>query len=284
MTTVAEARRTLTGRFRRAGLDTPELDARILVGHALDLDHAALAADAGRTLDPERARVVEALAERRIGGEPVARITGVKEFWGLPLRVTADTLVPRPETETLVETALALIDSGGPRSRPLRIADLGTGTGALLLALLSELPNAFGVATDLSIAALQAAHHNARQLRLDARAVFVACDFGMALDGGCDLIVVNPPYVASGDIPGLSPEVRHDPRLALDGGADGLACYRAITADARRLLAPAGHIVVELGIGLEDAVAALFRARGLETMPARPDLSGIARALPARVP
>jgi release factor glutamine methyltransferase len=284
MTTVAEARRALAGKFRSAGLDTPELDARVLVGHALDLDHAALAADAGRMLDPEQARAVETLAARRIGGEPVARITGVKEFWGLPLRVTADTLVPRPETETLVETALALLDSGGPRSRPLRIADLGTGTGALLLALLSELPNAFGVATDLSVPALQAARHNAGRLRLDARAKFVACDFGTALAGGCDLIVVNPPYIASGDISGLSPEVRHDPRLALDGGADGLACYRAIAADARRVLAPAGHIVVELGLGLEDAVSALFRARGLETLSARPDLSGIARALPARVP
>jgi release factor glutamine methyltransferase len=284
MTTVADARRALARKFRSAGLDTPELDARILVGHALDLDHAALAAAAGHKLDSEQVRAIESLATRRIGGEPVARITGVKEFWGLPLQVTPATLVPRPETETLVETALALVDSGGPRSRPLRIADLGTGTGALLLALLSELPNAFGIGTDLSIPALQTARHNARQLRLDARAKFVACDFGTALEGGCDLIVVNPPYIALGDIPGLSPEVRHDPRLALDGGADGLASYRAIAADAQRLLAPSGHIVVELGIALENAVSALFRARGLETLPARPDLSGIARALPARVP
>src|SRR5688572_23406287 len=119
MTTVAEARRTLAGRFRSAGLDTPDLDARILVGHALDLDHAALATTAGRTLDSVQVVALEALAARRLRGEPVARITGVKEFWGLPLQVTAATLVPRPETETLVEAALALIDSGGPRFRPL---------------------------------------------------------------------------------------------------------------------------------------------------------------------
>jgi release factor glutamine methyltransferase len=283
MTTVADARRALAEKFRSAGLDTPNLDARILIGHALGLDHAALTAGAGRTLDSAAMHEIEALAARRIAGEPVARITGVKEFWGLPLRVTAATLVPRPDTETLVEAALAAVDRGGSRKRTLRIADLGTGSGALLLALLTELPNAFGTATDISAAALATARDNARGLRLDTRARFVACDFGAALKGGFDLVVVNPPYIASGDIAGLPPEVRHDPRLALDGGADGLACYRALISDARRLMAPTGHIVVELGIGQETAVAALFKAAGLETLPAHADLSGIARALPARV-
>ena len=283
MTTVAEIRRVLAGRFRSAGLDSPELDARVLTGQALGLDHAGLAAAPGRALDDEQVRALDGLAARRLAGEPVARLTGVKEFWGLPLRVSAATLVPRPETETIVEAALAAIDAGGPRQRALRIADLGTGSGALLLALLSELPNAFGVATDISVAALHTARDNARQLKLDARARFVACDFGAALAGGCDLVVVNPPYIATGDIAGLPPEVRHDPRLALDGGADGLACYRSIAADAQRLIAPAGHIVLELGIGLLDEVVAMFRASGLETMPAQPDLSGIARALPVRV-
>ena len=281
--TLGAARRLLADALRAKGIDTPELDARLLAGHALDLDHTALTAGAGRTLDRAQLRELEALAARRIAGEPVARITGVKEFWGLPLRVTAATLVPRPDTETLVEAALAAIDRGGSRKRTLRIADLGTGSGALLLALLSELPNAFGTATDISAAALAAARDNARRLELDARARFVACDFGAALAGGFDLVVVNPPYIASGDIAGLPPEVRHDPRLALDGGVDGLACYRALISDARRLMAPTGHIVVELGIGQETAVAALFQAAGLETLPARTDLSGIARALPARV-
>jgi release factor glutamine methyltransferase len=281
--TLGAARHLLADALRAKRIDTPELDARLLAGHALNLDHAALTASADRTLDGAEMRELEALAARRIGGEPVARITGVKEFWGLPLRVTAATLVPRPDTETLVEAALAAIDSGGSRARALRVADLGTGSGALLLALLTELPNAFGTATDISAAALVAARDNARHLKLDARARFVACDFGAALKGDFDLVVVNPPYIASGDIPGLPAEVRHDPRLALDGGADGLACYRAIAPDAQRLMAPAGHIVVELGIGQEAAVAALFKAAGLETLPARADLSGIARALPARV-
>lgn len=283
MMTVAEIRRVLADRFRRAGLDNPELDARILTGHALGLDHTALASAPGRALDDGQTRALQALAGRRLAGEPVARLTGVKEFWGLPLRITAATLVPRPETETLVETALALIDADGPRTRALRVADLGTGSGALLLALLSELPGAFGVATDISVAALEAARGNARHFKLDARARFVACDFAAALAGGFDLVVVNPPYIASGDIPALAPEVRCDPRRALDGGPDGLAGYRAIAADARRLIAPAGYIVVELGIGQATAVAALLRAAGLETLPARPDLSGVARALPARV-
>lgn len=283
MTTVADARRTLADKFRIAGLDTPELDARILTGHALGLDHAGLTSAAHRTLDDEEGRAIAAFAARRLAGEPVARIVGVKEFWGLPLRINAATLVPRPETETLVETALALIDAGGPHARPLRIADLGTGSGALLLALLSELPGALGVATDISVAALEAARDNARHLRLDSRARFVACDFGAALAGGFDLVVVNPPYIASGDIAGLAPEVRCDPREALDGGPDGLACYRTVAAQARRLLAPTGHIVIELGAGQEAAVAEALRGAGLEILTARPDLSGIARALAARV-
>jgi len=283
MTTIADIRRILADRFRGAGLDSPDLDARILTGHALGLDHAALASGARRVLNDAETRALEALGARRIGGEPVARITGVKEFWGLPLRVTAATLVPRPETETLIEAALAIVDAEGPRGRALRIADLGTGSGALLLALLTELPNAIGIATDLDVAALDAAHDNARRLGLQERAQFVACDFGAALNGGFDLVVVNPPYIASDDIPRLPPEVRRDPRLALDGGSDGLACYRAIAADARRLLGPAGCIIVELGLGQEAAVTALFGAAGLETLPARADLSGIPRALPARV-
>jgi release factor glutamine methyltransferase len=278
----AAMRRALTEQFRAAGLDSPELDARILVGHALSLDHAALAAAGARVLEAKERDTIAAFAARRLAREPVARIVGGKEFWSLYLRVDATTLVPRPETETVVEAALAAVDAGGSRYRAMHIADLGTGSGALLLALLSELPNAFGVGTDTSFGALRIARDNAQRLRL-ARAVFVDCDMSTALAGPYDLIVANPPYVASGDIAALALDVRdYDPRSALDGGADGLHGYRAIAATVPSLLKPAGAVVVELGAGQVQAVTALFSAAGLEPSPPRPDLSGVPRALVAR--
>jgi release factor glutamine methyltransferase len=281
--TVAQARRVLADAFRRANLDSPELDARLLAGHALGLDHTALTIDGDRSLGGPAAQELDVLAARRLDREPVARIIGVKEFWGLPLRLTKATLVPRPETETVVEAALAAIDEDGARTRALRIADLGTGSGALLVALLTELPSAAGIGTDISSEALGAACDNAGRLGLGRRAAFAACDFGAALAGGFDLVVSNPPYIASGDIAGLPAEVRHDPRRALDGGADGLAYYRTIAGQASQLLKPDGHLVVELGIGQEPDVAELFRKAGFAPSPARHDLSGIPRALHARV-
>jgi release factor glutamine methyltransferase len=279
--TVAESRRSSAAEFRAAGIDSPDLDARILVGHALGLDHAALAAAAPRCLSADEQNTLAALVGRRLAGEPVARIVGQKEFWSLPLRIDAATLVPRPETETVVEAALAAIDAYGSRAQPLRIADLGTGSGALLLALLSELPNAFGVGTDTSAPALTVARDNAHRLGL-TRASFVACNMAAALRGPFDVIVSNPPYIASGDIATLAPEVRDfDPRLALDGGADGLDFYRAIAAAAPALLAPGGALVVELGTGQTEPVAALFAAVGLAPSPPRPDLNGVPRALVA---
>jgi release factor glutamine methyltransferase len=280
--TVADARRALAAKFRAAGLEAADLDARILIGHALGLDHAALAAAATRRLGADEENAIAALASRRLTGEPVARILGYKEFWSLPLRVDAATLVPRPETETVVEAALAAIDAGGPRSRKLRIVDLGTGSGALILALLSELPNAFGIATDTSTKALVVARDNARRLAL-SRAGFIACNMAAALRGPFDAIVSNPPYIASGDIASLAPDVRDfDPHLALDGGTDGLHFYRAIAAAAPTLLAPGGVLVVELGIGQAEPVAQLFAAAGLAPLPPHPDLSGTPRALVAR--
>ena len=280
--TVAEARRALAAKFHAGGLDTPDLDSRILIGHALGLDHAALAAAAARKLGANEENAIAALASRRLTGEPVARILGYKEFWSLPLRVDAATLVPRPETETVVEAALAAIDAGGPRSRKLRIADLGTGSGALILALLSELPNAFGVGTDTSFKALVTARDNARRLAL-IRARFIACDMAAALHGPFDAIVSNPPYIASGDIATLAPDVRDfDPHLALDGGTDGLDFYRAIAAVAPTLLAPGGALVVELGVGQAEPVAHLFAAAGLAPSPPHPDLNRTPRALVAR--
>lgn len=277
--TIAEARRIWAQKFRDCGIESPELDARILIGHALGLDHAALANGASRALTAAEQNAIAALALRRMAREPVPRIVGFKEFWSLRLRIADATLVPRPETETVVEAALDAVEQRGARSQPLRIADLGTGSGAILLALISELPQAFGVGSDLSTAALGIARDNAVRLGL-RRASFVACNMAAALRGPFDVIVSNPPYIPSGEIFGLAPEVRDfDPRAALDGGPDGLDCYRTIAAAAPPLLAPDGALVVELGAGQADAVTALFAAAGLAPVPPRADLTGMPRAL-----
>jgi len=282
---IGEARRALAAQFRGAGLDSPELDARILIGHALGMDHTALAAADTQPLAASATAAIAELAARRLASEPVARIVGAKEFWGLSFIVTPAVLVPRPETETVVELALALIDRQGKRTRALRIADLGTGSGAILLALLSELPDASGIGTDIDLQALAVARRNAAALGLTARAGFLRGDYGSALQSPFDLIVSNPPYVARRDIEGLAPEVRdHDPPHALDGGADGLAAYRAIASDAPRLLGPGGRLVVEIGAGQERDVGRTLIQGGLAIDAVRHDLSGLARAIAATRP
>jgi release factor glutamine methyltransferase len=276
---VAAARRALANAFRDAGLDSPELDARLIVGHALGLDHAGLISAGERPLTaPERENIL-ALAARRLTHEPVAHLLGRKEFWGLELQVNADVLIPRPETETLVEAALDVL--ADRRTQPLRIADLGTGSGALLLALLREFPHATGFATDRSPPALEMARANARHHGLAPRATFVLGDYGLALAGSFDLVVSNPPYISTADIAGLAPDVRnYDPMLALDGGTDGLHAYRAIAADARRLVAPGGVLILEIGIGQAEDVTALLAQAGMAAIGApRVDLAGIPRAI-----
>jgi release factor glutamine methyltransferase len=282
--TVAQARRALTQRFRAAEIESPELDARVLIGHALGLDHAGLISAAARLLAAADAERIEDFARRRLAGEPVARITGLREFWGLPFIVTPDVLVPRPETETVVETALALI--GPDRMAAPRILDIATGSGAILLALLSELPNARGAGTDIDQQALRVASRNAAQLRLADRAEFAASNYGSAVSGRFDLVVSNPPYIATSQIARLERDVRdHDPRLALDGGPDGLSAYRAIAADAVRLLAPGGYLVLEIGQGQESDVMQLLASTELVRVgEPRRDLAGIARVLAARAP
>ncbi len=279
---IGDVRRDIARRLRERGIDSPDLDARLIVGHALGLDHAGLARADDRDLDADELAEVDMLVARRLAGEPVARIIGTKEFWSLPIVLSPAVLVPRPETETVVEQALVAIDRGGARTRALRIADLGVGSGAILLALLSELPNAFGVGTDRDPAALAVARDNARRLSLDARAAFVACDFGAALSPGFDLVVTNPPYIASGDIAALPAEVRDfDPPRALNGGPDGLAAYRAIAADARRLLAPNAHLIAELGKGQSEAVTSLLAAQGFGSFRIGVDLAGLSRTITA---
>ena len=284
--TIAQARRALAGALRDAGIDTPAVDARLLIGEALRLDHAALVSRSDEIIAPERRAAIEAFAARRLAREPVSRILGRREFWSLPLAVTPDVLVPRPDTETLVERALDHVVKNGLRAEPLRVLDIGTGTGALLLALLSELPNASGIGTDISDAAIAVARENARMLGLDARASFVAGSYTAGLPGPFDIIVSNPPYIARAEIETLAPEVRdHDPRLALDGGEDGLDAYRAVIAETRPLLAPAGRLILELGADQAPAVTALAEASGL-VLHGEPqdDLGGIPRALAAGLP
>jgi len=279
--TIDTARRALASLLRSHNIDSPELDARLLIGAVLNLDLTGLISAATRILTSDETARLAQFAARRLAGEPVARIVGMKEFWGLPLMLSPETLVPRPDTETIVEAALACLDATGPRARALRIADLGTGSGAILLALLSELPHAHGIATDISPAALRTARDNAARSGLAPRAHFLACDYASALAEGLDLIVSNPPYIPSADIAGLDIEVRdHDPWRALDGGDDGLDAYRIVVPEAARLLRLGGFLVVEVGHDQSDAVAHLMTTAGLGLpAPAKTDLGGIRRAV-----
>jgi len=279
---VLEALNLLAQAFRTAGIEDADVDARLLVGHALHLDRARLIAQSDRILEAREINVINALAARRLKREPVSRILGQKEFWSIALAITPDVLVPRPETETVVEGALDFVVRGGLRMEKLRILDIGTGSGALLLALLRELPNATGTGTDISTGALKVARENAARCGLEGRCTFLVCDIASVVEGPFDLLVSNPPYIAHDEITSLAPEVKnYDPTVALDGGDDGLAAYRAIAADAKRLLAPGARMFVELGAGQEAAVRDLFTNVGLIAGIVRTDLAGIPRVLGA---
>lgn len=279
---VSEALHHLVQSFRTGGVEEAEADARVLIGHALHLDRARLVAQSDRILEAREVTVISALATRRLRREPVSRIVGQKEFWSLPISVTPDVLVPRPETETVVEAALDFVMRSGLRLEKLRVLDIGTGSGVLLLALLNELKNAIGTGTDVSSAALDVASANAARCRLDSRCNFVVCDIATGVEGPFDLIVSNPPYIAHDEIETLAPEVRdYDPQIALDGGQDGLDAYRSIAGDAKRILAPGGRLFVELGAGQDEQVRALFTKAGLSPGIPRKDLAGIPRVLGA---
>jgi release factor glutamine methyltransferase len=281
---VETARRALAKRFESAAIDSAELDARLLIGGALDLDLTGLITQARRALTAGEAAQLEIAARRRLAGEPIARILGRKEFWGMPLQLSSATLVPRPDTETVVELALEMLRAVPTSKGKIRIADIGTGSGAILLALLSELPNAYGVGTDVSLEALAAARTNATNLGFGDRAAFVACDYASALWGPFDLIISNPPYIRSAEIAGLAPEVRdHDPLGALDGGPDGLSAYRALVPQAVNLLASNGTLVVEVGHDQSGEVERLMTVSGLiHDRPPKADLAGIPRAVAGR--
>lgn len=276
---IEDARRALTALFQAAHIEAAELDARTLMCAALGIDLTRLIASGARGLTGAEVDQLRDFAVRRLSGEPVARIVGQREFWGLPLKLSAATLVPRPDTETVVELALHTVRAS-PRPA-MRIADIGTGTGAIVLALLSELPDAFGVGTDISEQALLTARRNATDLGLATRAAFVATDYVAALSGPFDLMVSNPPYIRSADIAGLAVEVRdHDPHRALDGGADGLDAYRTLVPQAVARLAPGAALIVESGQGQNGPIEALMAAAGLTVRsPAKTDLAGIPRAI-----
>jgi release factor glutamine methyltransferase len=276
--TVGTLRREASARLAKAGIGSAALDARLLVARGLEIEEAAVFSLADAEVEPAKRARLEALLQRRIQGEPIARILGRKEFWSSAFALGPDTLVPRPESETVVEAALAALPD---RKAALSVLDLGTGTGALLAAILLERPAAFGVGIDRSERALQVARDNLRCLGLAGRVALVCGDWSAAIAGRFDLVVANPPYIARSEFDRLPAEVRdHDPRLALDGGSDGLDAYRAILPDLTRLLAPGGIAVLELGQGQEASVGALARAAGLFAHgPARRDLLGISRAL-----
>ena len=278
--TRAEALADLRRAFAAAGLPTPELDARFLLLGGLRVTPAELALAPGAPLAAGERERLAGYRDRRLAREPVARILGAWEFWGLPFDLSADTLVPRPETETLVETALAFEPD---QAAPLRLLDLGTGSGCLLVALLHERPCATGLGIDRSEAALATARLNARRNGVAARALFAASDWAAAVAGPFDLVVSNPPYIATPVLASLEPEVReHDPARALDGGPDGLDAYRAILAAAPRLLRPGGHLVVEIGYDQAEALRRLAGAAPLEFLRLAPDLSGNPRCVAFR--
>lgn len=262
-----------------AGIDNPRLEARLIVGASAGMTTEQLIARPEAPVDAVSAAFARALAERRADGAPVAYLLGNREFWSLDFAVTGATLVPRPDSETLIEAALARCAAW---DKAWRVADLGTGSGCLLLAFLSERPFAMGIGVDRSEEALAVAKRNAHSLRLEGQAGFVCGDWGAALGGPFDLILSNPPYIPTGDIEHLSREVRdYEPFEALDGGADGLECYRTIVADLPRLLDIGGAVVFEVGVGQADGVADLCRAAGLTVESIRRDLGGIARCVVA---
>jgi release factor glutamine methyltransferase len=273
----SEALRRGAAVLAAAGIEDARREARLLLHHLLALPDRAMA-PANAPVDEAR---FEALLARRAGREPLAFILGRQGFWTLDLAVSPATLIPRADSETLIQAALAAFPE---RARVRRVLDLGTGTGALLLAALAEFPHAWGIGIDLSPAAAALAARNATANRLAGRAGFLCGNWAAALAGTkFDLVLANPPYIASAEIAGLMPEVAlHEPRTALDGGADGLEAYRDIIADLPRLLAPGGAAILELGQGQAPAVQAMAQSAGFMYRRLRDDLGGIARALVLR--
>ena len=268
--------------FRRAGIDTAELDARLFAEAAFGMDRLELVNREREPVPADGLKLLESYAARRLKGEPVVRILGEKEFWGLSFKLNAATLVPRPETELLVERGLEII---GPLDHA-RILDLGTGTGCIPISLLTEYSDVTAVAVDLSAAALEMARFNANRHGVGERFETLKGSWFDPLEPGArfDLITANPPYIETAVIATLMPEVReHDPRLALDGGPDGLAAYRAIAAEAGLFLKPEGVLLLEIGSGQAAAVCDILVGAGFGDVEVARDLGGHDRVILARL-
>lgn len=279
MTTLVSLWTDIRKRLEAEGVDSPVLDARMLIEKGADVRRLDIVTDPRREMTEAQIEGVEALVARRLAREPISHIIGRKGFWTLEFAVTPDVLTPRPDTELLVEAGLEFLAP----DKPGRVLDLGVGSGVVLLTVLSERPQAVGVGVDLSEAALIVARANGAALDLNSRIEWRAGDWGAGLEGPFDLILSNPPYIASAEIETLAPEVaKFEPRLALDGGADGLDAYRALMPQIRALLAPGGRFALEVGKGQAQAVWALADAAGLQPLDVRADLAGVDRVVTGR--
>ena len=277
MTPAAALLRDAAVRLEVAGVEEARRDARLLLAEALGVEPHRLILEPQTNVPSEAADRFAGFVAARAARVPVSRILGRREFWGLSFRLSPATLDPRPDSETLVEAVLKAFPD---RTAPLRVLDFGTGTGCLLLAVLSEYPNATGLGIDKAEEAVVTASTNAADLGLAARVEFRTGDWGEGLAGVFDIILSNPPYIEVAVVPALAPEVaRHDPLLALAGGADGQDAYRRLLPDVARLLAPQGHAFLELGQGQAADVAALAQQCGLMQRALHADLAGIARCL-----
>ena len=275
--TAGELQAAASSKLAQAGIADARREARMILAHVLGIDMAGAFGRPERPIGQAESDAFDRLVARRASREPWSRIVGVREFWSLPFKLSPDTLDPRPDSETLVQ---AVLDAMPNREAPLRLLDLGTGSGCLLLALLSELKRAWGLGVDLSPGAAAAAAANASALGLAGRACFIAGDWGRSLGGRFDAIIVNPPYIPQADIARLEPEVaRWDPERALAGGADGLDAIRAVLPEAARLAAPDGLVALELGQGQAEAANRLATAAGLAVFARPTDLNGIERCL-----
>ncbi len=277
--TIGAAVNELTSQFTAAALDTPRLDARILVGHVTDLQPSLLFARPDQALSAAEATAIRTLGARRLAREPVSRILGHREFWGLDFELNEATLDPRPDTESVVSAALALKDR---LPEPAHVLDLGTGTGCILIAILSDWATARGIGIDREPRAVQAAQANAARLGVGSRAQFREGNWCEGLVDIFDLIVSNPPYIGEDEANSLAPEIGFDPRAALFAGADGLGAYKALIPSAKPRLSTAGRLILEIGVTQENAVEALLNKAGMTVEVRVPDLSGRVRALVAR--